>query len=124
MPAGEQLRVGVGGEQLARVLDALRDLVVEPCGNHCFASSIARQTRSGLAGIWTSVTPRCDSASTTALITAADAAIVPVSPTPFTPRGLVGLGVSVRSSSKLGSSAAEGTRYVVMFGVVRLPSSS
>ena len=85
-------------------------LVVERCRDHCFASSIARQTRSGVAGIWMSVTPRWERASTTAFITAAPDAIVPVSPTPFTPSGLVGLGVSVRSSSNDGSSTADGTR--------------
>ena len=55
-----------------------------------------------------SVTPYGESASTTAFITAGGEAIVPVSPTPFTPSGFVGLGVSVRSSSKDGSSAADG----------------
>ena len=64
----------------------------------------------GLAGIWMSVTPRCESASSTAPITAGAAAIVPVSPTPFTPSGFVGLGVSVRATSNNGSSTAEGTR--------------
>ena len=46
-------------------------------------------------------------------MTAGAAAIVPVSPTPFTPSGLSGSALSVRSSSYDGSSAAEGTRYVV-----------
>ena len=45
-----------------------------------------------------------------ALITAGVPAMVPASPMPFTPIGLVGLGVVVWSSVKLGSSAAEGTR--------------
>ena len=85
-------------EQLDRVLDALGDLVVERCGNHDLTSSIARHTLSGVAGIWMSVTPRCESASTTALMTAGAAAIVPVSPTPFTPSGLSAR-VSVRSVS-------------------------
>ena len=57
-----------------------------------------------------SVTPYGASASTTALITAGGEAIAPVSPTPLTPSGFVGLGVSVRSSSNEGSSAADGTR--------------
>ena len=38
-----------------------------------------------------SVTPRPDSASTTALITAGAAPMVPASPMPLTPSGLVGL---------------------------------
>src|SRR4029453_15783989 len=116
--------VRVGGEQGERVVDRLGDLIVERCGDHCFASSIARQTRSGVAGIWMSVTPRCETASSTALITAGAAAIVPVSPTPFAPNGFVGLGLSVRWSSKDGSSAADGTRYVRRFAVWRFPSSS
>ena len=86
------------------MVDALGDVVVERCRDHAFASSIARQTRSGVAGIWMSFTPRWESASTTALITAGAAAIVPVSPTPFTPSGFVGLRLSVRSSSYDGSS--------------------
>ena len=36
----------------------------------------------------------------------------------------VGLGVSTRSSSHRGNSAADGTRYVVMLLVSRFPSSS
>ena len=97
MAAREQLRVTPArGEELDRMVDALGDVVVEPCWDHAFASWIARQTRSGVAGIWMSFTPRWESASTTALITAGAAAIVPVSPTPFTPSGFVGLGLSVR----------------------------
>src|SRR5204862_6811972 len=119
-----QLGILPPAEQLDGVLDGLGDLVVERCGNHRFASSSARQTRSGVAGIWMSVTPSAASASQTALITAAGEAIAPVSPTPFTPSGFVGLGVSVRWSSQRGNSAAEGTRYVVMFPVSRLPSPS
>ena len=88
----------------------LGHLVVERCRDHCFASSIARQTRSGVAGIWMSVTPRCESASTTALITAGADAIVPVSPTPLAPNGWSVALLSVRSSSYDGSSAADGTR--------------
>ena len=71
---------------------------------------MARQTRSGLAGIGTSVTPRCESASTTALITAGADPIVPASPIPFTPIGFEVLGVTVRSVSNDGNSAADGTR--------------
>ena len=54
-------------------------------------------------------TPRGRSASMTAFVTAALAAIVPASPTPLTPSELTGDGVSVRSVSKLGSSAALGS---------------
>ena len=109
MAAREELRVFPLAEELDRVIDALGDLVVERCGNHDLTSSIAFQTRSGVAGSGMSVTPRCESASTTALMTAGAAAIVPVSPTPFTPSGL-SAAVSVRSVSNDGSSAADGTR--------------
>src|SRR4029079_9050598 len=92
MAAREQLRVSPAlAEELDGMVDALGDVVVERCGDHDFASWIARQTRSGVAGIWMSLTSRCDRPSSTALITAGAAAIVPVSPTPFTPSGFVGL---------------------------------
>ena len=58
------------------------------------------------------VTPRCESASTTALITAGAEPIVPASPTPFTPSRFVGEGVTVLSRSKFGNSAAEGIEIV------------
>ena len=45
----------------------------------------------------------------TAFVTAALAAIVPASPTPLTPSELTGDGVSVRSVSNDGSSAALGS---------------
>jgi len=59
---------------------------------------MALHTFSGVAGFGTSVTPRCASASTPALITAGGAAIVPASPIHFTPSGLLLEGVTVRSS--------------------------
>ncbi len=49
--AREHLCVGVAAEQVEGILDGLGHLVVERCGDHCFASSIARHTRSGVAGI-------------------------------------------------------------------------
>jgi hypothetical protein len=61
-------------------------------------------------GIATSATPNGRSASTTALTTAGVEAIVPASPTPLTPSGLLVAGVSVRSVVKSGRSAALGTR--------------
>ena len=48
-------------------------------------------------------TPNGASASTTALTIAGVAPMVPASPTPFTPSGLTGEGVSVRSSSNHGN---------------------
>ena len=57
--------------------------------------------------IW--VTPRDSSASTTALTTVWAAPMVPASPMPFTPSGLMSVGVTVRSSSKNGRSVAVGS---------------
>ncbi len=74
------------------------------------ASWIARHTRSGVHAIRTSSTPNCRSASTTALTTAGVDAMVPASPTPLTPSGLVVDGVSVRSVAKDGRSGGAGTR--------------
>ena len=45
----------------------------------------------------------------TALATAAVLAIAPASPTPLTPIGLTGDGVTVSSSSKFGKNEARGT---------------
>ena len=59
------------------------------------ASRIAAHTRSGVHGMSMCRTPRCASASTTALCTAGVEPIVPDSPMPFAPSGLRGDGVSV-----------------------------
>ena len=77
-----------------------------PVGS-ALASWIARHTRSGVAGMSMWRTPRCDSASTTAFCTAGVDPIVPDSPMPLAPSGLSGVGVSIATSSKDGSSAAE-----------------
>ena len=53
---------------------------------------------------------RTPSASHTAPTTAGVAAIVPASPIPFTPSGLVGDGVTVRCVWMSGRSGAAGTR--------------
>src|SRR5207248_10893852 len=97
------------GERGRRLVDARRTDIVELGGNHDAPPESARQTRSGLHGIATSVTPRGRSASTTALTTAGVDAIVPASPTPLTPTRFGGAGVSVRSVVNLGRSAALGT---------------
>jgi hypothetical protein len=56
--AGNQLRVVARAEELDRAFDGVGDLVVERGRDHRAPPSlIARQTRSGLAGISTSVTP-------------------------------------------------------------------
>ena len=118
-PAREELRVvAVLGDQRHGLVGRVGADVVERGGDHCTPPEplpdrdawIAAQTRSGVAGMSMSVTPRGASASTTAFITAGVAAIVPASPMPFTPSGFDGLGVTVWSSSMLGTSAADGTR--------------
>src|ERR1051325_546939 len=67
------------------------------------------QTFSGLIGISRCVTPYGDNASTTAFTIAGVAPIVPASPTPFTPSGFTGEGVSVRSVSNHGICEAFGS---------------
>src|SRR6185295_12256693 len=67
------------------------------------------QTASGLTGISRCRMPKGDNASTIAFTIAGVAPIVPASPTPFTPSGLTGDGVSVRSSSSHGIIAAFGS---------------
>ena len=51
-------------------------------------------------------TPRWLTASITAFCTAGVAPMVPASPMPLTPSALTGVGVSLRSNSKLGRSGA------------------
>ena len=59
---------------------------------------MARQMRSGVAGIGTSVTPSGESASRIAFMTVGVAATVPPSPTPLAPSGSVGLGTGLKST--------------------------
>src|SRR5260370_451808 len=72
------------------------------------ADRMARQTRSGVAGISMWVTPNSASASTTALITAPSAGVVPPSPAGRMPSGCVGLGTSLSSVAKKGRVSARG----------------
>ena len=69
---------------------------------------IAVQTRSAVHGMSMWVTPRCETASTTAFWMAGVEPIVPDSPMPLAPSGLRGLSVWVFDVSKLHSSAADG----------------
>src|SRR5262245_24685975 len=69
----------------------------------------ADQTRSGVSGVSRWWMPRCPRASTTALYTAGIEPIVPDSPMPLAPSSLANVGVSMRTSSNDGSSAAEMT---------------
>ena len=72
------------------------------------ADWMAAHTRSAVQGMSMWVTPRCDTASTTAFWIAGVDPIVPDSPMPLAPSGLRGLSVSVFDVSKLHSSAADG----------------
>ena len=69
---------------------------------------MTRQIFSAVTGMSSAVTPRGASASSTALITAASAAVQPDSPQPFTPSGLVLQGISFLAQPKNGSYAARG----------------
>ena len=106
--AGEQLGlVAVLGEQREGLVGRVGPDVVERGGDHRAtswrprpgrvrsAAWMADHTCWGEAGMATSVTPSGARASTTALITAGAAPMVPASPMPLTPSGLVGLGVTV-----------------------------
>ena len=106
VPAGEELGlVAVLADEADGLLGRSGADVVECCGDHWgpplglllvdWAAWMAVHTVCGLAGIGTSWTPRPDNASTMAFMTAGAAPIVPASPTPFTPSGFVGDGVTV-----------------------------
>src|SRR5438128_3096455 len=75
---------------------------------HQALALIIFQTASGLTGISRCLTPKGDNASTIAFTIAGVAPMVPASPTPLTPSGFTGDGVSVRSSSNHGIIAAFG----------------
>src|SRR5260221_10013576 len=72
------------------------------------ASLIARQRRSGVAGIGTSRMPSGCNASTSALPTAGIAPTAPASPAPLTPSGLVLVGTGLLSQCIDGKSRARG----------------
>src|SRR5262249_47366704 len=106
VPAREHLRLLAARlEQLHRLVDARRTAQRELGRDHDAPPWPKPQTRSGWSGMSMWSTP---SASQTEFTTAALAAIVPASPMPLTPSGLTGVGVTVRSSSNAGSSAALG----------------
>ena len=72
------------------------------------AASIARHTRSGVAGISRCRTPSAESASTIALTTTASAGVVPPSPPERTPRRLEGEGTSLNAVVRCGNMSARG----------------
>src|ERR1700678_4521035 len=67
---------------------------------------MARQMRSGVAGISTWRTPNSLSASTIALMVTASAGVVPPSPAGRMPSGWVGVGTSLMPVSKNGNTSA------------------
>ena len=69
---------------------------------------MARHTVSGVAGMSMAATPSGLRASTIAFISAGMAPTQPASPAPLTPSGLVGVGTSLISISKLGRLSARG----------------
>src|SRR6516165_6825090 len=73
------------------------------------ASLMAVHTRCGVAGMSMCLTPRWDTASTTAFWTAGVEPIEPASPMPLAPSGFRSVGVSLATSSKLGRSGGEMT---------------
>src|SRR6202035_1241673 len=72
------------------------------------AFSIASHTRDGVAGMSIAVTPSGTSASISALITVGGAPMVPDSPMPLTPSGLVRHGTSSSSELISGMRSARG----------------
>src|SRR5262245_39346973 len=82
----------------------------ENFGRRHFAwpSRIARQIRSGVAGISMWRTPRWERASTSALATAGMAPTQPASPAPLTPSGLVLVGTGLLLTSTALMSVARG----------------
>jgi undecaprenyl-diphosphatase len=69
---------------------------------------MSRHTRSGVSGSDRTTAPKGDSASSTALATAAGPGMDPPSPTPLAPSGVNGEGVSSRPTSISGTSSAVG----------------
>jgi hypothetical protein len=70
---------------------------------------IARQIVSGVSGMSTCVTPNGASASIAAFTTAGQAPMVPASPAPLMPRGLVAQGMLLKRISIGGMSWARGS---------------
>src|SRR5690242_10666544 len=93
---------GVAERRGNNVLEVLRD-------HDTFLPFRIFHTFSDRIGMSICVTPNGASASTTAFTTAGVEPMVPASPTPLTPSGFTGEGVTVRSSSNSGKSCARGS---------------
>src|SRR5215204_5884090 len=112
---GGNLGAHLVGDQVAAVRPVHRDGRQRPCrlafdeiAHVVLPWWIARHTRSGVAGMVTSRTPYSRNASTIALMMAGGAPVVPPSPAPLTPSGLLGAGTSLFSLSKGGNMSARG----------------
>src|SRR4051794_40263430 len=77
-------------------------------GGEVFAAWISRQTLPAVSGVRRTSTPSGASASSTAAARTAGGASVPPSPSPFTPSGLSGEGVSRCACRTSGMSVARG----------------
>src|SRR5215813_9751349 len=106
MAAGENLctpRVFL--QEIDGIAERCRHQVLKVLRNHDALLALKIfQTFSDRIGMSICVTPNGESASTTAFTTAGVDPMVPASPTPLTPSGLTGDGVTVRSSSNSGKS--------------------
>ena len=117
----QQLQASPGN---VRAADLIERLAATRRTGHVVASRIARHTRSGESGRSMWRTPRCESASITALCTAGVEPIVADSPIPLAPSGFSGVGVSVCAISNHGSSEAAGMPYVGRLPLIGFPVSS
>src|SRR5262249_26320905 len=111
MTAGDDLRASrMFLQEVDGITERRRNDVFEVLRDHdAFLPFKIRQTFSERIGISMFVTPNGASASTTAFTTAGVEPIVPASPTPLTPRGFTGDGVTVRPNSNSGKSCARGS---------------
>ena len=101
--------------QLTRDMLSCATIVLTTCSSRVLRS--ARHTVSGVIGKVMSRTPRCHSASITALPIAAGAPIVPLSLPPLTPSGLLGAGVAMKAVWNDGRS--RGARHGVIHEACR-----
>src|SRR5207249_4201101 len=100
VPAGQHFCVFVDRQQTQRFVQRLGSKIIKRRRNHKasgLACWIARQIRYGLSGRSRWWIPSGERASRMALAMAGAAPIVPASPTPLIPIGLLGDGVTVLS---------------------------
>src|SRR6516225_9964736 len=102
-------RFGAAGEQSQHFLERSRRGVVEGLRNHAVLPETSLQIFSGVKGMSMCRTPSGARASTTEFTTAGEQPMVPASPTPLTPSGLTGDGVTVWLLSIHGIMCARGT---------------